>query len=155
MLSLVLFEICDNLYDHTSKNSLSNCLVHTYIYLQFRFLQGLLREGGRDFDSTNVMSAVRVLRKSTITSELRETLGGMRSLFRYFENFTNETRQFAALHGDTVGVCVILQHTITQIFDFMHWSCSYMQPRIAIAPLAALDNLISTAGYEYIITWHL
>ena len=27
-----------------------------------------------------------------------------------------------------------------------------MQPRIAIAPLAALDDLISTAGYEYIIT---
>ena len=124
MISLVLFEICDNLYEHTSKNLLGNCLVlfvdhriytyvHTYIYLQFRFLQGLLREGGRDFDSTNVMSAVRVLRKSTITSELRDTLGGMRSLFRYFEDFINETRQFVALQGDTVGVCVILQHTIT------------------------------------------
>ena len=122
MISLVLFEICDNLYEHTSKNSLGNCLllfvdhrIYTYIYLQFRFLQGLLREGDRDFDSTNVMSAVRVLRKSTITSELRETLGGIRSLFRYFEDFANETRQFAALQGDTVGVrmCYIAAHNHT------------------------------------------
>ena len=82
--------------------------IHTYIYLQFRFLQDLLQEGDADFDTTNVMSAIRVLRKSTITSELNETLGGMRSLFRYFDDFNAETRQFVELQEDTIEVCIII-----------------------------------------------
>ena len=90
--------------------------IHTYIYLQFRFLQDLLQEGDADFDTTNVMSAIRVLRKSTITSELNETLGGMRSLFRYFDDFNAETRQFVELQEDAIEVCIILHKTCTLLF---------------------------------------
>ena len=62
------------------------------------------------------MSAIRVLRKSTITSELNETLGGMRSLFRYFDDFNAETRQFVELQEDAIEVCIILHKTCTLLF---------------------------------------
>ena len=62
------------------------------------------------------MSAVRILRKSTITSELNETLGGMRSLFRYLDDFNAQTRQFVGLQKDTIEVCIILHKTCTLLF---------------------------------------
>lgn len=94
--------------------------IHTYIYLQFRFLQDLLQERDADFDTTNVMSAIRVLRKSTITSQLNETLGGMRSLFRYFDDFNAETRQFVGLQEDTIEVSIILHKTCKTFVCLMH-----------------------------------
>ena len=91
--------------------------IHTYIYLQFQFLQDLLQEGDADFDTTNVMSAIRVLRKSTITSELNETLGGMWSLFRYFDDFNPEARQFVELQEDTIEVFIVLHKTCKLLFN--------------------------------------